>query len=199
MNIDTFINAVAAYFVIVDPIGAALIFHSLTTAYERKHTIHMAFRTVFISIAIVFVFGFFGEFILSKLGISIEAIKVSGGLLLFYTAYRMITKNAITEDLLNGNEDISVYPMSIPFISGPGCLTLTILLFSKARTNAELFSLITAVFLIFTITLIAFIFSKFTRSIIRKTGDDILKRLLGIILAALSVQFIADGIKQIAG
>ncbi|MBW1847158.1 MAG: MarC family protein [Deltaproteobacteria bacterium] len=199
MNIEILINALAAYFVIVDPIGAALIFHSLTSTYEKKRVIHMALRTIVISLTIIFLFGFYGEPILLKLGITIEAIKVSGGLLLFYTAFRMIVKKEITEDPLDAKDDISVYPMSIPLIAGPGCLTLTILLFSEAHTFENLFSLVLAVLLIFTLTLIAFIFSNYLRAIIRKTGDDILKRLLGIILAALSVQFIADGIKQIAG
>ncbi|MCJ7772891.1 MAG: MarC family protein [Desulfobacterales bacterium] len=198
MNIETFINAVTAYFVIVDPIGAALIFRGLTSTYEKKRAIHMAVRTILISLTIVFLFGFFGEFILLKLGITIEAIKVSGGMLLFYTAFRMIAKKEITEDRPEEKDDISVYPMSIPLIAGPGCLTLTILLFSEAHTTEILFSLVLAVLLIFILTLIAFIFSNYLRAIIRKTGDDILKRLLGIILAALSVQFIADGIKQIA-
>lgn len=199
MNIETFFNAFAAYFVIIDPIGAALVFHSLTAGDEKKHAVHMAVRTVIISIAIVFAFGFFGELILSKLGISIEAIRVSGGLLLFYTAFRMITKKEITEDPLDVKEDISVYPLSIPLVAGPGCLTLTLLLFSEVNTGREIFSLVTAVCLIFILTLIAFLFSKYVLVVIRKTGNDVLKRLLGIILAALSIQFIADGIKQIAG
>jgi multiple antibiotic resistance protein len=199
MNLDIFINALAAYFVIVDPIGAALIFHSLTSTYEKKRLIVVAARTIAISITIVFLFGFFGELILSKLGITIEAIKVAGGLLLFYTAFRMIVKKDITEDHIEEKDDISVYPMSIPLIAGPGCLTLTILLFSDAHTHQHFFSLVLAVCLVFTLTFISFLFSNFLRAVIRKTGDDILKRLLGIILAALSVQFIADGIKQIAG
>ncbi len=199
MNSETFINAITAYFVIVDPIGAALIFHSLTSTYEKKFAIHMAIRITLISLTIVLLFGSFGEFILLKLGITIEAIKVSGGLLLFYTAFRMIAKKEITEDQPEEKDDISVYPMSIPLIAGPGCLTLTILLFSEAHSPSQLFSLIVAVIIIFSLTLIAFIFSNSLHAIIRKTGDDILKRLLGIILAALSVQFIADGIKQIAG
>jgi len=199
MNPEIFINALAAYFVIVDPIGAALIFHSLTSTYEKKQVMVVAARTIFISLTIVFLFGFYGEFILAKLGITIEAIKVAGGLLLFYTAFRMIVKKDITDDIIEEKDDISVYPMSIPLIAGPGCLTLTILLFSDAAGTEHLLSLILAIFIIFTLTLISFIFSNYLRTVIRKTGDDILKRLLGIILAALSVQFIADGIKQIAG
>ncbi|MBW1644562.1 MAG: MarC family protein, partial [Deltaproteobacteria bacterium] len=142
MNIEILINALAAYFVIVDPIGAALIFHSLTSTYEKKRVIHMALRTIVISLTIIFLFGFYGEPILLKLGITIEAIKVSGGLLLFYTAFRMIVKKEITEDPLDAKDDISVYPMSIPLIAGPGCLTLTILLFSEAHTFENLFSLV---------------------------------------------------------
>ncbi len=196
---EVFLHAITSYFVIIDPIGSALIFHGLLEDSDKKHILKMALRATLISIAIVLVFGFFGEAILTRLGISIEALRVSGGLLLFFTAFNMITKPGSgdfgTKTL---NMDISVYPMSIPLIAGPGCLTLTILLFSQVQSALSYLPLILAVLTIYLLTLGGFLLSKFIKRIIGQTGDDILRRLLGVILAALAIQFIADGIRQIA-
>ena len=198
MNIEIFLHALTSYFVIIDPIGTSLIFHGLTDGGSRRYALKMAIRTVIISTLIVMTFGFFGETILTRLGISIESLRVAGGLLLFYTAFHMITnKNNSPEKQSGTYEDISVYPMSIPLIAGPGCLTLTILLFSNSKT--DVISIIMAVLLIYTITFFAFILSSNIKNLIGKTGDDIIRRLLGVILAALAIQFIADGIKQLIG
>jgi multiple antibiotic resistance protein len=198
MPLDIFLHAFTSYFVIIDPIGAALIFHSLTAYGSRKYALRMAVRAVTISTVVILLFGFFGEALLAKLGISIAALRVSGGLLLFFTAFQMITRAKSPERSLSSDEiDISVFPMSIPLLSGPGCLTLTILLFSRPTLPGETIALLAAVLAINLLTL-AFLFAapRVTR-IIGQTGDDILRRLLGVILAALSIQFVADGIRQI--
>ncbi len=198
MKTEIFLHAITSYFVIIDPIGTALIFNGLTTGGGNKYTVKMAVRSILISTAIVMAFGFWGETLLSHLGIGIESLRVAGGFLLFYTAFNMITKpGEIAES--NGGEysDISVYPLSIPLIAGPGCLTLTILLFSNSNTNLDILSVIIAVLIIYAVTFLSFILSSRIDKLIGKTGGDIIKRLLGVILAALAVQFIADGIKQI--
>lgn len=198
MNIEIFLHALTSYFVIIDPIGTSLIFHGLTDGGSRRYTVVMAVRTVVISTLIVLTFGFFGETILTRLGISIESLRVAGGLLLFYTAFHMITKqNNPPEKEGDTYEDISVYPMSIPLIAGPGCLTLTILLFSNSKSDVP--SIMAAVLLIYAMTFFSFILSTRIKNLIGKTGDDIIRRLLGVLLAALAIQFIADGIRQIIG
>ncbi len=197
---DTYLYALTSYFVIIDPIGAALIFHGLLAASEKGHVRRMAVRATVISTLIVLLFGFFGEALLVRLGISIEALRVSGGLLLFYTAFLMITRQG-GGGYRPGkqNLDISVYPMSIPLIAGPGCLTLTILLFSQVGTGGERLALVLAVLTIFPLTLAALLAARFLKRLIGATGDDILRRLLGVLLAALAIQFIADGIRTLAG
>lgn len=200
MKVEIFLHALTSYFVIIDPVGTSLIFLSLTDGCRKGYAFKMAVRTVVISTIIVILFGFLGESMLSKLGISIESLRVAGGLLLFYTAFNMITKpNETPENKANENEDISVYPMSIPLIAGPGCLTLTILLFSNSKTKTDLLSVIIAVVIIYSITFASFLMSSKIKHLIGKTGDNIIRRLLGVILAALAIQFIADGIKQIVG
>jgi len=122
MFTDIFLHALTSYFVVIDPIGTALIFHGLTTGCERSYAKRMALRSTLIAAAIVLVSAFFGQALLTKLGISIEALRVSGGLLLFITAFNMVTKGETGKKWESGEEvDISVFPMSIPLLSGPGC------------------------------------------------------------------------------
>ena len=198
MFTDIFLHALTSYFVVIDPIGTALIFHGLTTGCERAYAKRMALRSTLIATAIVLVSAFFGQALLTKLGISIEALRVSGGLLLFITAFNMVTKGETGKKWESGQEvDISVFPMSIPLLSGPGCLTVTILLFSQTPTVSGSLSLVAAVLVIYLLTYLALSSANRVKDLIGRTGDDILRRLLGVILAALAIQFIADGVRQI--
>jgi multiple antibiotic resistance protein len=198
MFTDIFLHALTSYFVVIDPIGTALIFHGLTTGCERAYAKRMALRSTLIAAAIVLVSAFFGQALLTKLGISIEALRVSGGLLLFITAFNMVTKGETGRKWESGEEvDISVFPMSIPLLSGPGCLTVTILLFSQTPTVSGSISLVIAVLVIYLLTYLALSSASRVKDLIGRTGDDILRRLLGVILAALAIQFIADGVRQI--
>ena len=148
---------------------------------------------------IVLVFAFLCEALLVKLGISIDALRVAGGLLIFVTAFNMVTRGETGKKWESGADvDISVFPMSIPLLAGPGCLTVTVLLFSKATGFGENVLLIAAVVVMYACALVALSLSSRIKDIIGRTGDNILRRLFGVILAALSVQFIADGIRQIA-
>lgn len=201
MPVETFLHALTSYFVIIDPLGAAIVFYALTDGKGRSYRRSMAVKSIGVSIGIILAFGFFGEAILSRLGISIEALRVAGGLLLFYTAFHMITGAEGHADggTVQGLTDISVYPMAIPLLSGPGCLTLTILLFSGAAGTVEVVAVVGAALIINALTLLSFLFAGTVIRCIGSTGDDIIKRLFGVILAALAIQFIADGIRQLAG
>jgi multiple antibiotic resistance protein len=132
------------------------------------------------------------------LGVSIASLRVAGGLLLFYTAFDMITSQQKEKGCVDLQVDISVYPLSIPLIAGPGCLTLTILLFADRSLPGQTSALIIAVLLSYLITFICMLTARHIRRLIGRTGDDILRRLLGVILAALAIQFIADGVRQLA-
>jgi len=195
--LEIFLHALTSYFVIVDPLGAAVIFHALTGDQDRSFARRMALRASLISALIVLLFGFGGEWMLTRLGISIESLRVAGGMLLFYTAFGMITRPRETAAKPCLQIDISVYPLSIPMIAGPGCLTLTILLFSKGHGSAAIGALVLAVIVIYALTLVTFLGARNISRLLGETGDDILRRLLGVILAALAVQFIADGVRQL--
>lgn len=199
---DSFINAFIAYFVIVDPIGVSLIFNALTRNEPASFSRTMAIRAVLLSTFLVICFGFWGVTLLGSLGIEMESFKIAGGLLIFYAAFGMITQPDREKEEEDGGtyKDISVFPLSIPLIAGPGCLTLTILLFSDARDQGDSFlPLIGAVLSIYVITLICFLFSKPLVRLVGETVNNIFQRLLGVLLASLAIQFIADGVKGLMG
>ena len=195
MDLLVYLNALTGLFVIIDPIGAAIIFHSLVPAGDKRHRRVMAIKAMLITTVLLIIFGNFGEAFLAKLGISIEALRISGGLLLFYTAFNMITQDQEYQ-VTTEKKDISVFPMSIPLTAGPGSLTLAILMFSDVSTVAEEISVILAIITITVLTLVLMLLSGLVKVLIGRTGDEILRRFLGVILAALAIQFIYDGVVQ---
>lgn len=197
MDTAIFLNALTGFFVITDPVGTALVFHSLTPENDAKHRRKMAFKTVIISMFLLIVFGNYGEPLLHQLGININSLRIAGGLLLFYTAFNMITKK-VEHDTTSQNDDISVFPMSIPLLAGPGGLTLSILMFSKSAETSANIGVIAAIAAILVLTLILMLLSKYLKKVIGETGDEILRRFLGVILAALAIQFVYDGIINFA-
>jgi multiple antibiotic resistance protein len=195
---ETFIKAFAAYFVMVDPVGTALIFNALTAGKNDTYCRKMAARAVILSTLLVLFFGFWGAALLGTLGIQMDSFRIAGGLLIFYAAFGMITRPQGYEKPYQDSifEDISVYPLTIPLIAGPGCLTLTVLLFSRSgEDDTSLIPLVLAILVIFVVTFFSFLFSKALRRLVGKTVNDVFNRLLGVILASLAIQFIADGIK----
>ena len=197
MDITLYLHAMTGLLVIIDPIGSALIFNSLTSGSDQKYRNLMAIKSVLISGVTLILFGNYGEALFYHLGININSLRISGGLLLFYTAFMMITqelKFAKTEK----DADISVFPMSIPLLAGPGTLTLAILLFSQNTEGNSVVSVSVAIISVLLITLFAMVTSKYLKKVIGKTGDEILRRFLGVILAALAIQFIYEGIRNIS-
>ncbi|AHC15920.1 MarC family protein [Salinispira pacifica] len=196
--LQIYLSAFAGYFVIVDPIGVSLVFHALTDGRERKYTRTMAVKAVGISLVLVSVFGLFGKSFLEGLGIGMDAFRIAGGLLLFYTAFGMIVHPGEEESReITGSSprDISVYPLSIPMIAGPGALTYTVLEFSRnAGTLESLLPLFLAIFTVYAIALVMFLASGRIVKVAGRTANNVFKRLLGILLASLAIQFIIDGI-----
>jgi multiple antibiotic resistance protein len=195
---ESFIKAFVAYFVMIDPVGNAMVFNALTSGKDMAFSRRMAGRSVFISLLLVLFFGFWGGVILDYLGIQMESFRIAGGLLIFYTAFGMITRPEGAGDPFQEGvfEDVSVYPLAIPLIAGPGCLTLTVLLFSGVRDgSASYLPLIVAIMVIFIVTYVCFLLSKRLARLVGQTVNSVFTRLLGVILASLAIQFIADGVR----
>lgn len=202
MNMDILLNALFAYFIIMDPLGVSLIFNALTANQDSVYCRKTAFRAIALSLFVVVGFGFFGTSLLGQLGITMEAFRIAGGLLLFHTSFDMIVRPDASPERgkYKPSSDIAVFPLSIPLIAGPGCLTLTILLFSKAgQIEGGLLSTTLAVVIILLVTLVALLLSHKIAHAIGETANAVIKRLLGVLLASLSVQFIADGIIGLIG
>jgi len=195
LSFDTLIllNALTALIVIIDPAGTALIFNALTGHKTWIERAAIAAKSVVISMCLLIVFAHYGQPLLGSLGISIESLRIAGGLLLFYTAFHMVTKK-LDFSVAGADGDISVYPMSVPLIAGPGSMTMAVLLYSGARsTNSEL-NVLLAILGVGFITFIALCSSLLIKKLIGRTGDEILRRFLGVLLAALAIQFVMDGI-----
>lgn len=198
MDISLYLHAMTALFVIIDPIGAALIFNSLVADGDKRYRYVMATKAIIISGLTLIMFGNYGEALFSHLGININSLRISGGLLLFFTAFQMITSDMSFSN--KGEQvDISVFPMSIPLLAGPGTLTLALLLFSTTTEVAGTIAVASAIMTTLLLTFVLMLVSKHLKKVIGKTGDEILKRFLGVILAALAIQFIYDGIANLIG
>ncbi len=200
MNIDleTLLTAVPAYFVLIDPLGASLIFNVLTKGHDSAYCKKIAFRSVGLSFLLIVGFGFFGATLLGRLGITMEAFRIAGGVLLFYTAFSMVVRpdDPAGDDAPKpASNEVAVFPLTIPLMAGPGCLTLTILLFAEAhQVEGGIFSVVLASAVILSAALGTFLLSRKLTNAMGGTVNAIVKRLLGVLLAALSIQFVADGI-----
>ncbi len=205
---DAILNAFVTLMVTIDPPGLAPIFLALTAGMNRAQRYSVAVRSCILSLVVLIAFSLLGAAILNILGITIDAFRVAGGLLLFYIAFEMIFEKrqqrqektsevAITKDHI---ANIAVFPLAIPLIAGPGAISASILL-STQMGSAITGKLILAVILAVSmgIVLLAFIAAERVDKYLGSTGRSILTRLLGVLLAALSVQFVADGAKALFG
>ncbi|MVA55693.1 MarC family protein [Agrobacterium vitis] len=203
-NVELLLNAFTTLLVTLDPPGLAPLFLGLTRGMTRQQRKHVALRGAAIAFGILAVFAVFGASILEALGISIGAFRIAGGLMLFAIAFEMIfekrqerkektSENAITRDHMH---NIAVFPLALPLIAGPGAISATILLAGALPGPVERTELILVIGLCIGVVLLALVIADRLDRFLGVTGRAILTRLLGVILAALSVQFVVDGIKS---
>lgn len=205
MNYDLLLNALATIIVLIDPPGLAPIFLGLTNGMNRAQRFQVALRGCIIAAVLLSLFAVTGSAILSLLGITLGAFRIAGGLLLFWIAFEMIfekrqerhettAERAITQDHIS---NIAVFPLAIPLVAGPGAISAIILLsgsFQGPIERAELVGVILICILILFGTLVV---AERLDRFLGATGRMILTRLLGVILAALAVQFVIDGVGSI--
>lgn len=205
MSLDLVVSAFTTLIVMFDPPGMAAIFLGITVNMSRSERVQVALRACLIAFVLLMVFALLGSSILTVLGISLGAFRIAGGLLLFWISFEMLfekrqkrqeasAETAITKDHI---ANVAVFPMAIPLIAGPGAISAVILLAGSfqgaAMTSALIGVLLAATIVLFISLVIADRLDKFLGT----TGRMILTRLLGLILAALSVQFVVDGINSI--
>ncbi len=203
-EMELFLSAFAVLFVIIDPPGCAPIFATLTQGTSRRHQNIMAVKSVLVATIILLLFAYGGEWVFAKLGISLDALRIAGGIMLFIIGLNMVFEKRTekredrAEDLLetiDDPEDISVFPMGIPMIAGPGTMASLLLLMSKAGSWQDEAAILAALGAVMLICLIAFLIAGTIIKVMGKTFTNVLTRVLGILLATLAIQFVLDGLK----
>ncbi|MHA6323570.1 MarC family protein [Roseivivax sp. CAU 1753] len=200
MDATLIIAAFTTLFVVIDPIGTTPVFIALTRGMPAAMKRTIALRSCLIAASILCLFAFFGEAVLGFIGITMPAFRIAGGMLLFLTALDMLferrnkRRNSQADEADDDAPDPSVFPMAIPLLAGPGAITSVILLVSQARDATALATVLVVMFGVLTIALLLLLASGWIERALGKIGITVITRLLGLLLAALSVQFVADGL-----
>ncbi|KWV92343.1 MarC family protein [Erythrobacter sp. YT30] len=204
---ELFVSAFITLFVVIDPPGCAPIYAGLTKNATNAQARNMALRATAIAAVILLIFAFFGEALLSALHIELDSFRIAGGLMLFWIAFEMVFEKRTqrrTEraDKISANpevEDVSVFPMAMPMLAGPGAIAAVMLLMNEADTAAQTLEVFAALGLVLAITAIALMAAG---PLIRLLGDKVeavITRLLGVLLAALAAQYVLDGLRGAFG
>jgi multiple antibiotic resistance protein len=207
MPLEFLISALVTLLVVVDPVGLVPTFLSVTDGVSRKFRRQIALRASLIAGAILIGTALFGDWLLRNLGITLPAFRIAGGLLLFVVAFEMVlglrlkhaaqdAEQAAEEHLHN----MAAFPLAIPLMAGPGAITATILLAGQANYRPEwLVVLLVAVAAAIAACFFCFAAAEQIGKILGVTGNVVLSRLLGVILAALAVQYVIDGVRAAFG
>ena len=206
---ETYIVVLASLFALVDPIGNAVIFASLTPTRTAKRRRQYAFKGVLIASGLLLGFMFLGEFFLKHLGISLAALRTSGGILLLIMGIDMVfarhsggtsttdEEEQEAKEHSLAKEDISVFPLATPLLAGPGAIGAIILFHANAEGSTEKqIAVITALATIMLASLACLLASSYLQKLLGKTGMNVINRIMGVLLSALAVQFIFDGLKR---
>ena len=202
--IELFTTAFITLAVIIDPPGCAPIFASLTSGTPEAHRRKMAVRSAAIAWCILVFFALLGEPLLRVLGISLSAFRIGGGIMLFMIALDMVFERRTQRreeraQSIEGTpqaDDISVFPMAIPMIAGPGSIASIMLLTARAEGLGEGLVVLAAMTLIILLTLASLLAAGPLMRLVGAGLEAMITRLLGVILAALAVQFILDGLER---
>lgn len=203
---ERLINAFVVFFVVLDPVGMVPVFWALTHRGDAAYRRRMAVWGVGLAALILLIFALAGKALLGALGIGVPAFRIAGGILLFLLSIDMIfarqsglrstTDRERAEAAHRG--DISVFPLAFPLIAGPGAMT-TVLLFADTPRELMFLAVIGIMCAVLGLLLLALLASEYLMRLLGETGANVFSRLLGLILAALSVQYVVDGVKASFG
>ena len=204
---ELFISAFVSFLVIIDPPGCAPIYASLTTGATQSQRRNMAIRSVLVAGIILLIFALFGKQLLAVLGISLDAFRIAGGLMLLLIALDMVFEKRTQRREERAREiretpeieDVSIFPMAMPMIAGPGSIASVMLMTSRASDTQELMLVLGALAAVLLITLAALLAAGPLMRLVGEKIEAVITRLLGVLLAALAAQFVVDGIKQSFG
>jgi multiple antibiotic resistance protein len=209
MHPEFFISALVTLLVVVDPLGLVPIFTSLTARLPAPARRRVAMRASLIASLIAFLIrggaALIGDWLLRQLAIGLPAFRIAGGLLLFSIASEMvfgvrIVREAQTAEAAVDEQvhNIAAFPLAIPLMAGPGAITAVILLAGRGYGDpVRLGGLLAVIAIAMLACLIAFLLGTRVSKLLGVTGNVVLERLLGVILAALAVQFVIDGVRAV--
>lgn len=195
-----FIYAFASLFVIVNPIEATMVFISLTSGMDQQGKKRIYGRTTTVAFAVALLFAVAGDLVLRFFGITVDSLRVAGGVLLFLVAIDMlrggVSHKKVTEAEMrdaNYREDISVFPLATPLLTGPGAITTVVVLMGAAEGFSQKAVVLAALILTFLATYFILKFSEYIDRVMGITGIMVMTRILGLILGAIAVNFVATG------
>ncbi len=205
MRLDYAISAMLTLFVVVDPIAMAPTFLVVTEGMPRASRRSVAVRASIIAGVILIGTALIGDWLLDTLEISLSAFRIAGGLLLFWIAAEMVfgvrsrhEGEAAEQALEERVRNVAAFPLAIPLLAGPGAITATLLLATRAGGNMILIGILIGVVLLIAFSCwITFVCAERISGLLGKTGNIVLSRLLGVLLAALAVQYVVDGIRSV--
>ena len=203
MLAQLFVSAFITLFVVIDPPGCAPIYAGLTKGATTAERRNMAIRAVVIAAVILLIFALFGEQLLGALHIDLDSFRIAGGLMLFWIAFEMVFEKRTQRREERAEkvaaapevEDVSIFPMAIPMLAGPGAIAAIMLLMNEASDLAQTFTVLGALAGVLVITMLALMAAG---PIMRLFGDKVeaaITRVLGVLLAALAAQYVIDGLR----
>ena len=202
--LELFLSAFVTLFVVIDPPGCAPIYAGLTKGATREQARAMAVRACIIATIILVVFALFGEQLLGALHIELDSFRIAGGIMLFIIALEMVfekrtqrreeraEKVAATPEI----EDVSVFPMAMPMLAGPGAIAAVMLLQNEARGPQATLVVLAALLVVMLLTLLALMAASPLMKLVGARVEAVITRLLGVLLAALAAQFVIDGLRN---
>ena len=196
--LEVFFQAFVLYFVVIDPIGNTPIFMSITQTQNEREKYQTAIEAVLIATIVLILFSIIGQFILSYLNVSLEAFRIAGGIILFLIAIEMLfnKRQERKEQILDQTKNkLSVFPLAIPILAGPAAITSVIVIATKYQGDliSQSISLLGLV-VVMAVALIFFLLLAKSDKFINRSITNIISRVIAIILAALSIQYIIDGL-----
>lgn len=200
---ELFISALVTFFVVIDPPGCAPIFASLTAGASAAHRRAMAIRSTIVASLILLMFAAFGEQFLGAMGISLDAFRIAGGIMLFMIAIEMVfekrteRRESRAEDVKanSAHEDISIFPMAIPMIAGPGSIASVMLMTARSKGIEQSLIVFGALAVVMVVTLLSLLAAGPLMKALGYKIEAMITRILGVVLAALAAQFVIDGVK----
>jgi multiple antibiotic resistance protein len=201
--IDLFISAFVTFFVVIDPPGCVPIYASLTSGANAQQRRSMAIRAALIAAAILLVFALFGEKLLGALHIELNSFRIAGGIMLFLIALEMVFEKRTERREERAQkiietpqvEDVSVFPMAMPMIAGPGSIASVMLLMSQNEGLDRSLIVLSALGSVLVITLLALLAAGPMMRVLGSSAEAVITRLLGVLLGALAAQFVIDGLR----